>query len=617
MSELEDINRTLYDIDARSLLDVWDHVMDAEDSPLGDWSSSVLGPGCGLFSSGGNMHLPDGANGSLVYKDRLLTDSLPSMNADEFPKAVKHEHSYSMTNEAGSDGDSIPASPLSLQDDMETECYPCIPMHSASNQQKNSSSSSTSSSLLKHPRMQPLAEENITIKHEPLDSEDNINVVDDDASSGNNRAPKMPGLRFTNSLNNQNKMFLSHNNNINNNNHSSSCSSSTNIASSNSNNNHIHHHNNNLNNTIHNSSSNSSNNSSPSSVLTTTVNGNTVFLRQEQHTVQLARPKHPQSLLKQKPVTHTILVTTPTIVPSIATGAGLPPTTTTIITTRNITPISSQGLIVSNSVNSSSSSLSPASSSASSSSLSSSSSSSISPSSHVNSKLLFSRLSGQLPKCELGLGVSTAFSGSLSNSSSSASSPTGSFNGGTTTINTHDGLNGFKSSSNPFLGNCLSNRAPITTDLISNQPADSSGILILTDEEKKTLISEGYPIPSKLPLTKSEEKSLKKIRRKIKNKISAQESRRKKKEFVDTLERQVEVASQELGEYKRKCEVLEKENASLQSQLRSLRAMVVGSSQEPSQILHQQLHHHHQEQLDIKSEPLEAMPSPIDGIGLD
>ncbi|TRY73225.1 hypothetical protein TCAL_15771 [Tigriopus californicus] len=304
--------------------------------------------------------------------------------------------------------------PMSISN-METECYPCIPMHSASNQQKNSSSSSTSSSLLKHPRMQPLAEENITIKHEPLDSEDNINV-----------------------------------------------------------------------------------------------------------------PKHPQSLLKQKPVTHTILVTTPTIVPSIATGAG-----------------------------------------------------------------------------------------SLSNSSSSASSPTGSFNGGTTTINTHDGLNGFKSSSNPFLGNCLSNRAPITTDLISNQPADSSGILILTDEEKKTLISEGYPIPSKLPLTKSEEKSLKKIRRKIKNKISAQESRRKKKEFVDTLERQVEVASQELGEYKRKCEVLEKENASLQSQLRSLRAMVVGSSQEPSQILHQQLHHHHQEQLDIKSEPLEAMPSPIDGIGLD
>ena len=42
--------------------------------------------------------------------------------------------------------------------------------------------------------------------------------------------------------------------------------------------------------------------------------------------------------------------------------------------------------------------------------------------------------------------------------------------------------------------------------------------------------------------------------------ISAQESRRKKKEFVDTLERQVEVATQELDEYKKRCQGLEKEN---------------------------------------------------------
>lgn len=117
-------------------------------------------------------------------------------------------------------------------------------------------------------------------------------------------------------------------------------------------------------------------------------------------------------------------------------------------------------------------------------------------------------------------------------------------------------------------------RQPINTPLISSQPKGSTGTLVLTEEEKRTLLAEGYPVPTRLPLTKAEEKSLKKIRRKIKNKISAQESRRKKKEYMDQLERKVEVLVAENSDYRKRVETLEQSNTSLLSQLAALQSLV-------------------------------------------
>jgi len=112
------------------------------------------------------------------------------------------------------------------------------------------------------------------------------------------------------------------------------------------------------------------------------------------------------------------------------------------------------------------------------------------------------------------------------------------------------------------------------TPLISSQPKGATGVLLLTEEEKRTLVQEGYPVPTRLPLSKAEEKSLKKIRRKIKNKISAQESRRKKKEYMDTLEKRVETLAHENSDYRRKVDSLEFNNQSLLAQLQQLQAMV-------------------------------------------
>lgn len=107
--------------------------------------------------------------------------------------------------------------------------------------------------------------------------------------------------------------------------------------------------------------------------------------------------------------------------------------------------------------------------------------------------------------------------------------------------------------------------------------------LVLTEDEKRLLTKEGVALPSQFPLTKYEERILKKIRRKIRNKQSAQESRKKKKEYIDGLESRMAACNAQNQELQRKVFQLEKCNMSLMEQLRRLQALVMNGSNKPAQ----------------------------------
>ncbi|XP_061113709.1 cyclic AMP-responsive element-binding protein 3-like protein 4 isoform X2 [Conger conger] len=98
--------------------------------------------------------------------------------------------------------------------------------------------------------------------------------------------------------------------------------------------------------------------------------------------------------------------------------------------------------------------------------------------------------------------------------------------------------------------------------------------LLLTEEEQKLLTQEGISLPNNLPLTKAEERILKKVRRKIRNKQSAQDSRRRKKEYIDGLEGRVAACSAQNQELQKTVDQLEKHNMSLLAQLRRLQSLI-------------------------------------------
>ncbi|XP_007945206.1 cyclic AMP-responsive element-binding protein 3 [Orycteropus afer afer] len=98
--------------------------------------------------------------------------------------------------------------------------------------------------------------------------------------------------------------------------------------------------------------------------------------------------------------------------------------------------------------------------------------------------------------------------------------------------------------------------------------------LRLTEEEERLLEREGLTLPGTRPLTKEEERALKRVRRKIRNKRSAQECRRKKKVYVGGLESRILKYTAQNLELQSRVQLLEAQNLSLQDQLRRLQATV-------------------------------------------
>ncbi|XP_078108138.1 cyclic AMP-responsive element-binding protein 3-like protein 4 [Sander vitreus] len=136
-----------------------------------------------------------------------------------------------------------------------------------------------------------------------------------------------------------------------------------------------------------------------------------------------------------------------------------------------------------------------------------------------------------------------------------------------------------------FSDSCVVNELPVVSAarldgrLTTSDPASPDAHLLspelqLTEEEQKLLTQEGVSLPNNLPLTKAEERILKRVRRKIRNKQSAQDSRRRRKEYIDGLEGRAAACSAQNKELQRTVEQLEKHNMSLLSQLRQLQSLI-------------------------------------------
>ncbi|THD18721.1 putative camp-response element binding protein [Fasciola hepatica] len=113
---------------------------------------------------------------------------------------------------------------------------------------------------------------------------------------------------------------------------------------------------------------------------------------------------------------------------------------------------------------------------------------------------------------------------------------------------------------------CLHNE-----DIISGKPGQR---LQLSAEETKMLRAMGIQMPSRFPLSRAEERALRTVRRKIRNKISAQASRARRQEYVTDLEYRVQLSDRENERLRRQVVHLQNDKRDLIAHVRRLRSYV-------------------------------------------
>ena len=108
-----------------------------------------------------------------------------------------------------------------------------------------------------------------------------------------------------------------------------------------------------------------------------------------------------------------------------------------------------------------------------------------------------------------------------------------------------------------------------------SKPGRKPTPLKLTEDEKYILKNEGVVLPENVrTLTKTEERHIKQVKRRIKNKISAAESRKRKKDYLDGLEERVEQTTSMNCELRQRVGELEKQNIDLVNAVKRMKSYI-------------------------------------------